>query len=572
MDPKELDAALVRLDGETAEQLESETLEFKSWDARQSRGDFLRNVREAVVGFANAAGGALVLGVADRVRTRADAIHGVGDLDLGRLRREIYDGTAPPITVEIEERHEPEGRLVVVRIPRGFPPQTTTDGTARIRVGNETKPLTGPSLIELIRRPGEYDSTASLVPGLAPGDLDSGEIERLRRAIRRNSGSAELLDLQDIELLEALGLTARDDVTLAALLLVGRPADIARFASSHEVAFMRHISNTDFDRSRHWKQALLAVIESVEQLFDNILPVTTVQTRGVQELEIPAVSWDVTREALINALIHRDYRLLQRVRLDLYPDRLEITSPGGFFGGVGPDNVLRHPPVRRNALLAGVFQTLGFINQAGIGVDRMFRDLLAAGKDLPTFRSDETYVTLVIPTITNRRFARFVHHQNRDDLNLELDDLIVLWGVAQRGEADRWYAAQILQREEAEAAARLVSLRERGYLEPRGRGRGAGYYFADPFKTLRLSPRSRSVDREAIRDLILDTLSTQGRLTNRELRRLTGYSAVRVQRLMKTLRDEGLVELRGRARSSHYVRADDGGYPVASPEHEQTSE
>ena len=104
----------------------------------------------------------------------------------------------------------------------------------------------------------------------------------------------------------------------------------------------------------------------------------------------------------------------------------------------------------------------------------MFRDLLAAGKDLPTFRSDETYVTLVIPTITNRRFARFVHHQNRDDLNLELDDLIVLWGVAQRGEADRWYAAQILQREEAEAAARLVSLRERGYLEPRGRGREPG--------------------------------------------------------------------------------------------------
>ena len=101
-------ALLDRLDGEPADALESDWLEFKRWDPAQQPAQ-IAAISETVVAFANAKGGYLVLGVDDRKRTRADAIHGVAALDAARLRRDIYDRTAPPILVEIEEMAEPEG-------------------------------------------------------------------------------------------------------------------------------------------------------------------------------------------------------------------------------------------------------------------------------------------------------------------------------------------------------------------------------------------------------------------------------------------------------------------------------
>ena len=127
----DLSELLDRLDEEPADALGSETLEFKSWDPQsQQRKTQLRSLRETVFAFVNARGGLLVLGVADRKRTRSDAIQGVGNLVADGLRRDIYDGTEPHILVEVDELQEPEGRHLVVRVPRGLPPHTTTDGVA----------------------------------------------------------------------------------------------------------------------------------------------------------------------------------------------------------------------------------------------------------------------------------------------------------------------------------------------------------------------------------------------------------------------------------------------------------
>ena len=127
----ELQSLIRRLDEGPADELESETLEFKSWQSGgQAYKGQLPEIRQAVVAFANARGGLLVLGVADGKKSRAEAIHGVGSLDENRVRRSIYDGTDPHILVEIEPLSEPEGRLLVIRVPAGMPPHTTTDGVA----------------------------------------------------------------------------------------------------------------------------------------------------------------------------------------------------------------------------------------------------------------------------------------------------------------------------------------------------------------------------------------------------------------------------------------------------------
>ena len=99
-------------------------------------------------------------------------------------------------------------------------------------------------------------------------------------------------------------------------------------------------------------------------------------------------------------------------------------------------------------------------------------------KDLPRYDADESHVRLVLPTRTHAHFVRFIHEVRRGGGELGLDDLILLRGLTRRGSLDRWTAAELLQLPEGEAATRLVSLRERGYLAARGRGRGTVYRLA----------------------------------------------------------------------------------------------
>lgn len=554
----ELRKLLDRLDGQPADALESDTIEFKSWDDSPSAYKTqLRTIRETVVAFANASGGYLLLGVADGKRTRADAIHGVGPIDLDNLRRNIYDGTDPHILVEIEELTAPEGRVLAIRVPRGVPPHTTSDGVARIRIGKDSKPLTGQSLVELALRRGRHDRTAEIISEMGIDDLDRGEIQRLREVITANNGRREFAELGDEQLLEALALTSGGEVTLAAVLLVGTRAALVRCVPDHEVIFLRRRDSANYDFRRDLRLPLLALLSETEQLFESTNRLTTVQPPGFQELEILDISRLVAREALLNAFVHRDYFLHQSIQVDLYPNRVELVSPGGFVGDVTPENVLRHGPVRRNPLLADVFQQLGYVNRAGLGVDRIYEETLRLGKDLPRYQADESQVTLVLPTATHDDFVRFVYEANRAGENLSLDDLIVLRGIVRRGMLDRWAAAELLQLPEREAAERLVSLRRRGYLAAQGRGRTTAYHFADRLAHLVSAPDTESdrlwLDAQQMRRRVLNALEEHGRLGNADLRRITGYSRFRVHQLMTELRRDGLVELRGRGRAAHYV-------------------
>ena len=417
-------------------------------------------------------GGLIVLGVANGKRTRSDAIHGVGDLDAAGLRRDIYDGTEPHVLVEIDEQQESEGRRLAVRVRPGLSPHMTTDRVARIRIGTNWKLHTGSSLAQLLVTRGGRDVTAGPLPAVRFPDLDQTQVRRLRQTIVTGAQRRHLAGLGDRELLEVLGLTFGPDVTLAAVLLHGNRPTLARYAPQHELIFTRRQGATRYDARRDLRDPPLEVLVEVHRLLDANLRVSTADLSGFRQVELPDTSWRVAREAVLNALVHRDDFLHQSIHLTLHDGRAEITSLGGFTGGVTARNVLRHPPVRPNPHLANVLQAIGFVNRADLGVDRIYEETLLLGKDLPRYDADESHVRLVLPTRTHAHFVRFVHEVRRGGGEPGLDDLILLRGLARRGSLDRWTAAELLQIPESEAAARLVSFRERGYLAAQGRGRG----------------------------------------------------------------------------------------------------
>ena len=325
----ELLEILDRLDGETADALESETLEFKSWQPTESHRRKSRMVRETVVAFANARGGILVLGVVDGKRTRREAIQGVDNLDIGRLRREIYDGTDPHILVDVKEVQAPEGRVLFIRVPPGVPPHTTSEGIAKIRIGKDTQPLSGSLLARLVVSSGGRDLTSDVLQGVGLEALDPEQIELLRRDIRTEGTNRELASLPTSELLSALNLISGSEVTMAAILLLGRKIDIIRHTPQHELIFVRYRDQTHYDFRRDFRESLFEILRSLETLFEANHRVTIVQADGFRHLELPDFSWLVVREAVLNALMHRDYFMQQSIYVNLHDDRVEVVSPGG---------------------------------------------------------------------------------------------------------------------------------------------------------------------------------------------------------------------------------------------------
>ena len=290
-------AQLERLEGEPADALESESLEFKSWNpTRSAHKSQVREIRETVVAFANARGGFLVLGVKDRQRTRAEAIHGVAGLDATALRRDIYDGTEPHILVEIHELREPEGRVLAIRVPPGMPPHTTSDGVARIRVGKESKPLTGSNLANLVVSRGRKDLTAEILSDVCPSDLDPDQFRRLRSLIRADAERSDLAALSDRKLTEALGLVSDRGVTLAAVLLLGSRPTLSRCVPRHELVFTRTRGSKRYDVRRDLRTPLLETLEGVRSLLDANLRVMPIGPAGFHQLEIPDITWWIARK------------------------------------------------------------------------------------------------------------------------------------------------------------------------------------------------------------------------------------------------------------------------------------
>lgn len=552
---------LQRLDGAPADEIESQTLECKSWDANPQAFDRqIKEIREAVVGFANAQGGVIVLGVGDRKRTRREAIEGVGDLDADSLRRKIYDGTEPHILVDVEELVEPEGRLILIHVPKGIPPHTTSEGVAKIRILKETKPLTGSQISQILFTGGQKDLTSQVIPDSSLADLDSDEIKRLRRILETEGSNPELARIpDDAQLLNNLELLRDGHATVAAILLVGRPTALARWAPQHEVIFARFKTPTRTDVRRNLKGSLLSVLDTAEKLLQPGDRATLAMAAGLTELKLPDLHPWVVREGLLNALVHRDYFLAQSIHVHIYDDKLEISSPGGFVGGVSPDNILRHVPRRRNPFLADSLEKIGWVNRLGMGVDRIYEELLKIGKRMPIYTADESSVTLTIPMTSNLAFARFVADESRVDRKLDLDDLICLRALSLEGHIDRFRAARMLQLPEEQAAQRLASLRTRGYLIAHGRGRGASYRLvrklSDSLRGQEATDDELPLDEEAVRLRVQAVLEERGKLTNTEVRRISGYHRLETIRLMHGLIKQGVAKLEGRGRGAHYVSA-----------------
>lgn len=547
-----------------ADTLEDQDLDFKEWKTR-STADAVALVTEMAICMANGGGGTVVFGVNDKGVGRANAITGVpAEVDVNRLKKAVYDSTDPKLTPVFEELSVAEGtgRLLLMQVYPGLPPYTDTAGRGKIRVGKDCQPLTGTMRRRIMVETGESDLTAIEVPGRPESLVSAAAMEQLRETARRERAPEDLLAKSDKDLLAAIGLIRNGHLLRGGVLLAGTEAAIREHLSSYVWTHLRMSSDTDYSNRADGRDALPVALDRV---LDRVMvenPITTVP-QGLYHYEIRTYPEVALREALMNALIHADYRIAGPIMVKQFKARLEISNPGGLPGGITPDNILRHQPIARNPALVEALTRLRLVNRSNIGVRRMFKDLLIEGKEPPTILDEGEAVRVIFrASDLSVPFRMFIAEEADEGRILPVEHLLVLQYLLRNPEIHTSTAAAITQQNQEETRETLSSMEMHQYLERGGTGRGT-YWTLRPDLRRQLSPasdpeRNRRIDWEAAKTRVLSVLRQRAMrgesgLSNKDIRKLTYLDRFQVTRLLVELRHESpKIQVQGHGASALY--------------------
>jgi len=554
------------------QQGESLDVEFKSEKQRELRDEEIVHAVVCLANRASAQSGWVLIGVEDSGQpTGARPRHG-SMTDPIRLQALIANRTRPSLSVQVHVVPlQPEGvEIVAIEVPPVRTPVGTTDGVyVRRIIGGRGQPECVPmhfhEMQSLQATRGLLDYSTVVVEGATWDDLDPLEFERLRRFVRESQGQGDtaLLQLSDEELAKALGAVeanhAVSRIRVLALLLFGKDASLRRFLPTHEVAF-QVLRGERVEVNEFFRSPLLRVMEEVLQRFRARYREEEVMVEPLR-VGVPDYSERAFREAVANALIHRDYTRLGAVHIQWHDDRIEISNPGGFPEGVHLNNILVTPPRPRNPLLADAFKRAGLVERTGRGIDIIFTEQLRYGRPTPSYeRSTPADVVLVLPGgRANLAFVRLVVEENQAGRPLRLDELLLLNALWQERSLTAAQAARLLQKSDADARAVLERLVEAGLVEGRGERRARTYHLSAATYRRQGMPsayvRQRGFEPVQWEQMILQYVRAHGRITRREAAGLCQVKEHQAFYVLQKMVKQGQLKSVGKGRSVRYEMA-----------------
>lgn len=496
----------------------------------------MKLLAEAATCFANARGGAIVVGVDDKA-TGPEAFSGC-DLEPQEVQREIYERTEPSLMVATEQVPFCGTQLLVIEVPKSLEIHADPQGRATRRVGKKCLPLS-PTEQALLREEKRGVDWSAARPSAAP-TLSPRAIEAARRVLARADDERRPLStLSEPELLRALGLVDSDGglVNAGALLLggatdEGEPSLVYQYRPSPggEAAAVERLQGS-----------LILVLDRALELVRsrrNVSPITLATGEQIEFADFPELA---VREILANALLHREYRLEGPVHVEHSPASLVVTSPGPLVGGVTASNILTHPSKPRNASLFKAARTLRIAEETGRGIDRAYREMLRSGRDIPTIedRGDSVRVALTggAPRTQVARFVAELPETERDDV----DTLLVLFVLCSRQTITADELAPLIQKtpEEAEATLDRLSREPAALLETtRASRRMRRSEYRLRGSTLQRLGSAVRYHRRSIDEIdrkVIAHLREYDRVTNKTLRNMLDIDVYRARDLLRDL-------------------------------------
>lgn len=392
------------------------------WFDRKSIRAEAKTIAPLLVALANAEGGTIIIGLSDGV---VEGIKAQAS-KLNDYRQAAVDHTVPPVGMRIDQVRciNSEGKpdsLIVIRVDPSENVHELRNGECYLRIGDEARRLRHEQRQELEFDKGRSQYDGHPVPGASLEDLDATLIGHFRTATGATGTTTNLL--------KARSLIARSgEPTNAAVLLFGKTPE-SQFPQAH-VRVIKYLSTErgtgsrlmiEDDKDVRVEGAIPAVISQAAELAAQWIP----RRRALRESHTfesePIVPRDAWLEGLVNAVIHRSYSLAgDHIRFEIYPDRVEIESPGRFPGLANPSRPLDISRFARNPRIARVCADLRIGQELGEGIKRMFEEMRRSGLTDPIYQQGQGSVRLVLQAmarIDERTAARLPSHA-QDVLNV----------------------------------------------------------------------------------------------------------------------------------------------------------
>lgn len=393
---------------------ESRTLEFK----RMSDNKIVRKLLEAICAFANTEGGVLALGVADEKQGKGAArLYGVQENPeaLDELTRKVLTQYHPPIeTIRFLRlpctlRDGSAGHVVLVQVPQSDKVHSIVDDGTWTRLTAGNREMTAAEIAELSYRRGVRSAESEPVPisldllatdtwkqFVAARGLKSGAMaDQLYRIGLADKSGGDLLPRRAAVLLFA-------DEPGSLLAAHGSRADIRLMVYDGNAAQAGPTPNLRKPPVTIRGPLIEQIDKAVRSVLDELVRGVTLLRSGFKARH--AYPERVVKEAIVNAVIHRDYRLNRDIFIRIFDNRIEIESPGVFPGSINENNIAKAGSKARNPLIAGNLREFPEPPNidAGEGVRMMFAEMSAARLYPPRYRQNmEAAVESVTVTLLN---------------------------------------------------------------------------------------------------------------------------------------------------------------------------
>lgn len=524
---------------ELLEGKEGEQIQFKEAKSRFDAGEAAR----CCCALANCGGGRLVFGITDK-RPR-QVVGSAAFAQPERTRMGLIEKLK--IMVDFQLYNYDGKRVLVFEVasrPLGLPVQV--DGVAWWYEGDSLIPMPEEIRRKIYEETG-FDFSGSICPNASFDDLDSFAIDAFRTIWTEKSGNKRIKNLPREQLLLDCEAVTDEGITYAALILFGKRSALSKYLPQAEVVFEYRSSNASgpANQREEFRVGFFAFYDRLWELV-NLRNDTQHYQEGFVVYDVPTFNERIVREAILNAISHRNYQLGGSVFVRQYRERLVVESPGGFPNGISLANILdRQLP--RNRRVAEILSLCGLVERSGQGMNLMYEISIREAKELPDFTgTDDNFVSLTLNgLVLDVKMLSLVNQIGEDRLeSLTTDDLLIINSL--------FHEIDLTEKQRS----RLKRLTEMGIVEHIGRNK---YVLARSLYSAigksGVHTRIVGLDRDTNKELILKHIQKNKKTGTplKELQQvLPGHSRGQIQVLLRELRCDGKIFCKGKTNGAKW--------------------
>lgn len=412
---------------------ENSLLDKKSLSLVSGGNANLKELAKDCVCFANAQGGSILIGIED-----GSDVPPTGQR-IGADLIEKINKTIPALTLNVgivpsiktAENGAQFIELQVFRTTQSV--ASTTDGRYYMRISDDCKPIPPEDLARLFSERNSFVWEEKVAKKIPIGSCDLDKYNQFLNDIRNSERISDFVtEMTAQELTDHYFLTQDGFLTNLGILWIGKKSDRAVLHYPPSVQFIKYDEQENKVFKIVWDDHTLNPKELINSILLEIPDwnESVEVSDGIFRKNIYNYEPEIIREIVANAFAHRNYTMRGDIFINLFPDRLEIHSPGLLPLGVTPENILTKS-VQRNSLLAKLFYDLKLMEKEGSGYDKVYELLLGSGKQLPTvIEAEDRVIVILKKQIVSKDVLKLMDKASQD-LQLKQKEVIALGIIAQ---------------------------------------------------------------------------------------------------------------------------------------------